>query len=106
MAAAFAALESRVNATVFARLSNVIASIVPFGAVQTRSVLGIFHDAWVRTDGMGMPVTSSTPALELSSDDVPAAWKGATVRVRGDSYDVVERHDDGAGVTVLVLHEA
>jgi hypothetical protein len=101
MPAAFAALESRVNAAVIDRLSNRTAAYTAPGGGAARDVDGIF-DAHYATDLESL-AGDSTPAFTCSTDTVSDATRGAHLTVGLEVFEVVEVMPDGAGLTVLRL---
>lgn len=95
LAAPFARLESRLNAAVLSRLSNVVAQL------NGAPVAGVFDNGYalgaVGQSGMasGQPVlTCATPLFD------PV---GATVGIGQDSYLVVAHEPDGTGMSRLIL---
>lgn len=103
MPASFAALETRVNAAVIARLSNREVQYTPVAGLQ-RVVVGIFDAQYAQL--LDDLAGAATPALTCASSDVPDATNGAGVVVDGQAYEVVEPMPDGAGLTVLRLRKA
>lgn len=97
----FAALESRVNNAVFARLANA-AVAVDGGQV----VGGIFDDGYavgaVGPLGMG----ASQPSLLVPASAVPAGVVGKQASVNGVGYFIAASEPDGTGITRLLLEAA
>lgn len=92
MSAPFAALESRVNASVLAKLSNADALI------DGVSVRGIFD--W-RREGIEYGLDEARPVFTCSKSTVP---DGATdVMIGTDSYVISAIRDDGTGIVELML---
>lgn len=92
----FAALQSRVNAAVLAKLSDVSATIGGVGGIA-----GKFDNAYV--DPLGF--SGSSPALTCASSDVSAAVQGTVVVVDAVNYTVAAIKPDGTGMTRLLLQE-
>lgn len=92
----FAALESRVNASVLKHLANAQATL------DGVAVQGIFKRAYIET-GPGMGMASTTPTFRLSSSLVPAAPVGKPMVVSGVNYAIAALEPDGTGMTLLIL---
>lgn len=98
MVAPFAALESRVNNAVFARLANADVSIAGgplFG--------GIFDDGYAAGSVGIVGMATSAPSVLAPSALVPAAPVGQAITVRGVAYVIASAEPDGTGATRLVL---
>lgn len=93
MPAPFAALESRVNSAVIARLSNAMATI---GGVD---IAVIFDNGYAAFD----MISGSKPAIKALASDVAAVSEGTALKVNAVDYTVSEIHPDGTGLTVLLL---
>jgi len=100
MPASFAALEARVNAAVFKRLSNTQATVD--GIV----VDAIFDNAYQLGDVGGSGMASTAPVLTLATTDVPTDPVGKSVVVNSVSYVVAAHEPDGTGVSLLLLEKA
>ena len=97
MSAAFAALESRVNSSVFNRLSNAVATL------NGTEVQGIFDNDYDAA-GVGLSgMAGSTPVFKLATNLVPPSSVGLPLVVGGRTYHIVESHPDGTGLTLLML---
>ncbi|MDP3651052.1 MAG: hypothetical protein Q8R67_05145 [Rhodoferax sp.] len=95
--APFAALESRVNNAVFARLSNAVAT------VNGVTASAIFDNGYSAGNLGGMAMASTQPTLALETADVPASPVGLSAVVGGVSYTIAEHQPDGTGVSTLFL---
>src|SRR3990167_9548760 len=98
MSAPFAALEARVNQSVFERLANAEASLNGGAAVR-----GIFDNGYAQTSVGIAGMATLSPSFTLATSDVPASPAGASLVVNGATYTVVEHQPDGTGVSVLHL---
>lgn len=98
--APFAALESRVNNAVFARLSNVAAT------VNSVAVTGIFDNGYSAGNVGGMGIASTAPTLSIPTASVPTNPVGMTVVVGSVSYTIAEHQPDGTGISALYLGRA
>ena len=100
-AAAFAALEDRLNRSAIARVQNAVAN---FGAAD---VGVIFDDATMQAQVGGMGMASPAPIIQLPSESVPFAVVGTAVTVtdRGvaRNYVVMTDEPDGSGWSRLSL---
>lgn len=97
----FAALESRVNNAVFARLAN--ASVSINGA---QAVAGILDDG-VAVGAVGpLGLATSQPSVMVPSAAVPAYAVGLQVSVNGIAYLIAASEPDGVGITRLLLEVA
>ncbi len=96
MPAPFAALESRVNASVFAHLANATADFAG------TAVEGIFDAEYLPAIG----VESTSPAFTCSIADLPSGYRTATVTIRSIDYVITGDQPDGTGITVLLLDKA
>lgn len=92
----FAALEARVNASVFKHMANAQAT------VDGNPVDVIFDGAYVTSD-VGMGMANARPAITLATSDVPATPNGKPVIVNGVTYAIAAHEPDGTGVSVLLL---
>lgn len=99
--APFAALESRVNNAVFARLANALVSVDGGQAVG-----GIFDDAYALATVGAMGMATSVPSVLVAADVVPANAHGLPVLVNGTAYVIVGSEPDGVGSTRLVLERS
>jgi hypothetical protein len=99
-AAPFAALEARLNASVFARLANVVAQIE---AVQ---VAGIFSNGYAAGDVGALGMASTGTMLEVPTASVPRSPEGKSVVVRGRAYVIAAHQPDGTGSSRLMLEAA
>ena len=97
----FAALESRVNNAVFARLANALVSV---DGGQT--VGGIFDDAYALATVGAMGMATSAPSVLVAADVVPANAPGLPALVNGTAYVIVGSEPDGVGSTRLVLERS
>lgn len=110
LTAPFAALEQRLNASVFKRLSNAVATFA--GGEQ---VAGIFDEPYARADVGFMDAASTRPTFTLPTAALSAGpdWIGLfagefdavdlRLSLRGVDYVVVGHEPDGAGVSRLLL---
>ena len=48
-------------------------------------------------------MASSSPAIELRTQDVPPSPAGKPVTVNGAAYTIAEHQPDGTGMSVLIL---
>lgn len=105
MATPFAALETRANAQVLARLSNAVASFAG-GAAKA----GIYEDAYQTGQVGGNGMASSQPAITVASSDVPSNPVGTSLVVTYAGTDmpftISAAQPDGAGLTVLLMEAA
>lgn len=97
MPAPFAALETRVNSAVIARLANAV------GLLNGVSVSGIFDQAYDQASIGLSGVSSSQPVFSVLSNLVSPNVVGMPFVLNLTSYQVVESHPDGTGMTVLFL---
>jgi len=104
VAAAFAALEARVNAAVITYLSNRIVTVAPSAAP---SFEGMFEDVGAaELDGF---VQATQPRLTASLADGPELPRGARVSLLNPAnlsvqdFEVVDSNRDGAGFIVYAL---
>ena len=96
MAAAFAALESRLNQAVFARIANAVATLPGWEEVDV-----VFDKAGIRVlDGL---VESSGPQCSAPSAAVCSLSYGDTLIIDGTTYSVTGIEPDGTGITTLQL---
>lgn len=100
MASPFAALEARLNAAVFARLSNTQA------VVNGVTVGGIFDSASTLGDVGLMGMASTQPQLTVPTSALSSDPVGQTAVIGGVSYLVAAHEPDGTGVSVLRLERA
>lgn len=54
----------------------------------------------------GVGVASAQPQVQIATASVPASVHGAALVIPQGSFTVRERHDDGTGLSVLVLSQA
>lgn len=99
--APFAALESRVNNAVFARLANAEVSIDGGSAFG-----GIFDDGYAPGAVGPLGMSSSQPLVVVPADRVPAQPVGVATTVNGVAYVVAAAEPDGVGSIRLVLEVA
>lgn len=97
MTAAFAALETRINAVVYPRLANVAVTL-PSAAI----IDGIFHP----NPGVQLDMLSARPELMVQTIEVAALVSGQTVTVSGVPYTVRAIEHEVAGSTRLTLEAA
>jgi hypothetical protein len=97
MPAPFAALQTRINAAVFRRLANALATI---NGAQTDV---IFDNGYALGNVGAIGMASTEPTITLPTASVPASPKGKPVVVGGVSYIIATHEPDGAGVSVLGL---
>lgn len=97
MTTAFAALETRLNTTVLARLSNAV--VVLSGNTLDGIFVAPYSSANVGPYGMA----SSAPAVTVPSSAITSDPVGSTVTINGTSYKVVAPEPDGSGLTTLIL---
>jgi hypothetical protein len=101
MTASFAALEARVNAAVFARLSNADATL---GGVPVTGILDAGYDDQ-RLAGFGP--AGSTPTFTLAASSVPARPEGLLLVVSAGpgagTYRVGNAYPDATGLVALHL---
>ena len=101
MPAPFAALESRVNNAVFARLANTQAQLNGGAAVPV-----IFDDLYAMGAVGVSGISTSAPVLTVATANVPANPVGKTASVNAVSYLIAEHQPDGTGVSRLLLEVA
>lgn len=99
-AAPFASLESRLNASVFARLSNVVALV---NGIQ---VAGVFSNGYAAGSVGAFGMATSGPMIELPTVSVPANPEGLQVIAHGQQYTIAEHQPDGSGISRLMLEAA
>lgn len=95
--AAFAKLETRLNASIMKTLSN---AEVTLDGVE--GVCGIFTREYVESQG-GVGMSGSLPTFTLLSSNVPANPIGKVLINTGQNYVVAVAEPDSAGMTRLVL---
>lgn len=100
MTAPFAALETRLNAAVFARLANASATLAGV------AVAAIFDNGYALGSVGALGMASSAPTLTLATASVPADPVGLAAVVGGVSYLVAAHEPDGTGVSRLLLESA
>ncbi len=110
MATAFAQHESRINATIIARLANALAII------NGAEVPGILRGPYQAA--LGGFAESTAPTFLCSTADVEpffpysslprvtGASQGTQISINGIAYSVTEIHPDGTGLTALILEKA
>ena len=113
LSAPFSALEQRLNASVFKRLSNAVATFA--GGEQ---VLGIFDEPHLRADVGYMDAASTRPSFTLPTAAIPdgPSWRSffagedgpvdLRLQINGVDYRVIEHEPDGSGVSRLLLQRA
>lgn len=100
MTAPFAALESRVNSSVFNRLSNASA-VLGVAAVQ-----GIYDNEYDLA-GVGLSgMASSAPVFRLATNQVPSNPVGLSFVMGSINHVVVAHQPDGTGLSILILERA
>lgn len=99
MPASFAALETRVNAAVLARLAN---ARVLLGGVD----VDVIFENPSATAGGGLGMASTAPTVKLLTASVPANPVGQTFDVAGVTWEIADHDPDGTGWSVLVLERA
>lgn len=99
--APFAALESRVNSAVFARLANAEVSIDGGSAFG-----GIFDDGYAVGSVGPLGMGGSQPLVVVPSAQVPAQPVGLPIAVNGGAYLVAAVEPDGVGSSRLLLEVA
>ena len=100
MTAPFAALQTRLNAAVLARLANAYATLG--GA----SVAGIYDSPYARQTAGEYGMASTQPTLTVSSADAGSTPAGLAVVVNSLAYTVTHAEPDGSGLTRLYLERA
>lgn len=93
---AFAAFESRVNASVLRHLANARVSIA--GA----EVDGIFRCP-AEIVALGGGVADTRPTVTIASSAVPALPVDTEIAINGVPYIIAAAAPDGTGMTVLLL---
>lgn len=94
----FAALETRLNASVHKHMANARVSLGG-GDVDV-----IFKNPSASsTGGVGMATTE--PSIELPTASVPADPIGMTFLHAGHTWEIVDQNPDGAGWSVLILEQ-
>lgn len=112
LSAPFARLEERLNTSVFAHLSNAVATFD-----DGRTVAGIFDQPYAQSDIGSAGFAGERPTFRLPSASVPPAWWAqfageafdvvdAQITVRDVLYQVVRHEPDGTGMSTLVLERA
>lgn len=97
----FAALESRINASVLKHLANVRLTIN--GGSETG---GIFRDPYATAD-LGIDLSSTAPSVTVDTSAVPSDPIGMPVQiVDGAAFRIADHKPDGTGLTVIVLEKA
>jgi len=73
--------------------------------VNGQSVKVVFSDSYegVNLDGQTIEAQSPSVMIRTADADAASASAGATVQVAGRSYNILERQDGAAGVSILVL---
>jgi hypothetical protein len=99
----FAALVAQMDRAVLG-LGGTVRYAPRFG--EAVDVTGVFDAAYVRADAGQAGVSSSTPAVFLRLDDLPAdpADDEPKITVGGVTYAVSEVRKDSQGGVVLFLH--
>lgn len=72
-----------------------------------RSIAGIFDEAYFAVElGAGVPIEGARPRFLCRTEDLPSPPKhGDALTVPAGSYLVREIHDDGTGMTELVIEK-
>lgn len=93
---------SRVNAAVIRMFQvDVLFKATPIsGAV---AIGGVWSDSYV---DVVSGVSSQSPTIRVNDVDVPGLTTGSTFVVNSKPYRIHDRHPDGSGQTVILLHEA
>jgi len=99
MAAAFAALEDRLNQAVFLRLANAVAILSGWVEVPV-----IFDKAYQGV--LGGLAESNGPQASALSADVCSLAQGDPVVINNTTYKVTTVQPDGTGITLLELELA
>jgi hypothetical protein len=98
----FADLSARVNAAVFAHLSDAEGSVAGGATVS-----GLFTEAWEPAQSQGMSMGGTRPAWTVPDSAIPEDWERAPVIItagRGvGGYALVEVHPLDGGMSTLVL---
>lgn len=100
MTGSFAALEARLNAAAFLRLSNTVA------VVNGAAVAGIFDNGYQPGNVGAFGMAGTQPGFTVPTASVPANPVGMTVVVGGVSYLVAAHEPDGTGISRLLLETA
>lgn len=95
----FAALQTRVNTAVLARLGNAAETTVGGVAVPD----AIFDNGYMQAPLGSFGAATSQPRLTCTTASLPADPVGAAVVVAGQGYTVVEHQPDGTGISLLLL---
>jgi len=93
----FAALKSRVNAAVMAKLADAVATI---DAVE---IDVMFDNEYEVADSGFSGFAAFIPAIHCSESDVSSVIVGTAVSVDGTAYEVADIQPDGDGGITLVL---
>jgi hypothetical protein len=91
-----AALEARLNASVFKHLAN--AAAIVGGA----TVRGVFRNGFMLADG-GVGMGTTNPVFTCATAELPAAPVGETLALGSSTYVIAAHEPDGTGVSVLML---
>jgi hypothetical protein len=70
------------------------------------SVTAVFDVEYVRADAGPLGMASTSPALTVPTDSVPASPIGKPVVARSVSYTIAEHISDGTGMSILILEAA
>jgi 2-methylaconitate cis-trans-isomerase PrpF len=93
----FAALETRVNASVMKVMANASATVDGVAGVA-----GIFKIEYVESNG-GNGMSGLLPTFKTLSSNVPATPVGKSLVNAGLNYVIAEPKPDGTGLTLLIL---
>lgn len=91
----FAALQSRVNAAVSAKLATDEATL------DGVAITGKFDNASLA--GLNNMLLGSNPTFTCASSAAPLSSRGKTLAVNGSNYTVREIKPDGTGMSLLEL---
>jgi len=100
MPAPFAALEARVNASVFSRMANASALL---GGV---SVDGIFDGGYQLATVGAAGMAGSLPSFTVPTGAVPVNPVGLPLTINAIAYTIAAHEPDGTGASALYLELA
>lgn len=95
LAAPFAALEQRANASVLAALANAVAVV---GGVEVPVIFDAPYAA-----PFASQADAAEPECRGASRDLAGVQRGGSIVIDGRTYQVLRAEPDGAGLTRLVL---
>jgi hypothetical protein len=98
--APFASLEARMTSAVFARLSNVVATV---DGVQMGGIFDAEHQ--LGTFGLA-GIAAAQPMLQIPTASVPASPVGKVAMIGSTTYTIVEHQPQSGGRSVLMLERA